>query len=428
METVDSGTSDDRMEVAQPHSQSEPVPEQMVRIEPAEEPADPVPIPVPVERPDMTEEQLQLFCYQIKQFKELNKKVTAEKARLDALALAATAGAAQRADTTPMTQPTGAGETSGKVASPEPISETQPAVLPKPVKPKSAYKKKKEALAEAARLAALSAQANPASSTVSQAPGTVVAAAPPTVRTVVVPAMSWQCFGSLMYCGPTKISDSCIAIAPGNTAIFSKASTSPFVPTKLYAAVLREKIIQTRLTDSRAVVVCSGRDAARNSSSSSSGDNATPAPAKPASSGALDLFEFQRKTRALMVADLITRRGGDIHPAHTICASLDLVSRAKFIRKKKQKQKDVKAFAISVKKRRVEAEESRRNKNKDFFNVLLGHRDDFIRFHKFKLSEAAKSARAAKAWLENIDTQVNILGVLFPPELSQLNQDFHNMA
>lgn len=124
--------------------------------------------------------------------------------------------------------------------------------------------------------------------------------------------------------------------------MFSKASTSPLVATIPYAAYLREQVIRRKL--------------APLASTSSDNDHSK-------------LFLIQRKTRALLVNDYIERQKNDIHPIIGITS--DLLSRGKFTRKKKQHKRDLKAWSIMVKKKRNEVEDTKKNKNKEFFNVLL---------------------------------------------------------
>lgn len=71
----------------------------------------------------------------------------------------------------------------------------------------------------------------------------------------------------------------------------------------------------------------------------------------------------------------------------------------------------MKFWEKDLKKRKAEAEDSLRRKQQDFFRMLMGHkdeighRDEFIRFHKAKRSEAAKMARLVKAFIDSQDTQ-----------------------
>lgn len=167
-----------------------------------------------------------------------------------------------------------------------------------------------------------------------------------------------------------------------------KSSYAPLVPTFPFAVALREKFLAKMLKSA-----CKG--VMSRSCSSSSTESAT----SDEKTRLAMLMMLQRRARASLInnylksalpTDIKAQKSAvGIHPIETLgidnylqSEKYHMVPYYLFARTKKQSVRDVKAFEKSDRKRKGESDDKKKRRMNEFHKVLIGHRDDLLRFHK----------------------------------------------
>lgn len=272
-----------------------------------------------------------------------------------------------------------------------------------------------------------------------------------------------------MFCGPQKLADNMVCIAPSDVGCFSKSAHLPLVLSHPYSSLVREVFLADRV---KAVYAQLGHGS--NGSSSSSGGTAMEVDttkddddkdtndaeslktttkallggdkAADSASVELALWTLQRQARASLIAEYIkchaiaekakaasppvfssaatthhdaTGSGseevvvvaGGACGVHAPCSTgtgglLTLLApRKMFVRTKKQAKRDIRQFEKDERRKRTETQKQRSQRSDEYLKELLTHREDFFRFHKAKRIEAKKAATAVRVWFENSDVR-----------------------
>jgi hypothetical protein len=220
------------------------------------------------------------------------------------------------------------------------------------------------------------------------------------------PALSWQCFNSLLFCGPNKFpQDGAISFSSSVRLVclvarnethspftvsqdfgcFMKSAHLPLVVTTPYAAALREKAL--------ALAAKARLRTSPQPSESLSMDVEAPAESPPVPESPL-LWVLQRQMRAALVKQQLTGNpsatpaqlnAAVVHPPVALGPTnyvTELLAHRSFYRNRKQQRRDVKAWEKEDRRRRLELEDRRKKKATEYHKALLAHREDFFRFHK----------------------------------------------
>lgn len=183
------------------------------------------------------------------------------------------------------------------------------------------------------------------------------------------PALSWQCFGSLLYMGPSRPPDGMISVASSDIGPFSKASNLPLVLTTPYTASFREQQLKANVINK----------------------------------SKHKLLLLQRHTRSLLIEKFISLESSNSLTHPVVGPVVGLASRRSHFRIKRQSKKDIRNYDREQKKKKLEREESFRKRQKLFLTTIINHREEFLKFHKGKRMDAAKTARAVKLRMESLE-------------------------
>eukprot|EP01041_Mallomonas_annulata_P001914 gene1914-3715_t len=188
---------------------------------------------------------------------------------------------------------------------------------------------------------------------------------PPESTNPTQPALSWQCFSSLLFSGPSRPPEGMISVLSSDVGPFSKAAHLPLVLTSPYIAALREHNLSLNKENNK-------------------------------------LWILQRQIRAMLIEKYIANEPL-IHPL--VGNITGLVSRKNNFRLKKQAKRDVRNIEKEQKKKLQEREDARRKLHIVFLKNVMAHREEFCRFHRYKRSEASRTARNVKQYIETIETR-----------------------
>ena len=209
------------------------------------------------------------------------------------------------------------------------------------------------------------------------------------------PNYNWQCFNTLIFCGPARLDQGMVSITAADGGGFSKSQHVSLVLSKPFTTTLREKLNYERIA---------------RSSSISSGDIAPTVKVWLLQRQArLSIIEsqiqFSNINRPSEFSHVIIKRSekdkSNIHPVPPGCVGITsaskesvVVNRKLFNRQRKIIRKENKAQERDERKRRMDAEEKRKKQNKLFFDTILTHRDAFYRHHRQVKSSMLRLARA----------------------------------
>ena len=134
-------------------------------------------------------------------------------------------------------------------------------------------------------------------------------------------------------------------------------------------------------------------------------DNNNTMATSSSSSSAGGMSNHMPSSRVLMLTGGLA--GGMHVPSATGQANVvsQLLLRKNYTRTKRQPKRDLKIFERDEKKRRTDLQKLRTMREQEYLKELLAHREDFLRFHKAKRSDAKKAAFAVKAWMETADSR-----------------------
>jgi hypothetical protein len=126
----------------------------------------------------------------------------------------------------------------------------------------------------------------------------------------------------------------------------------------------------------------------------------------------LSLVQLQRQLRAKFVTENYDAASAEVFAGACAgraqgAASLlaGLVPLNTYFRRKRQNKRESKTLEKSWKEKQGVRDGVKRRNNMAFSKAALGHRDEFLRFHKSKRSECAKLGRAVRAQLESVETK-----------------------
>lgn len=204
------------------------------------------------------------------------------------------------------------------------------------------------------------------------------------------PPLSWQCFNSILYNKPPLRSNE--STLPSIVGCFSKSNNLPLVATIPYISSLRETVL---------------KNAIQHIKSSANDINSE-----------LLLVEKQRTYRAQLVQEHIqtvkrfhpvedlTWERGIHHPVPVGSGNyfLELKPQNQF-RTRVQSQRSVKLWERDEKRRRYEIDDKKKKKFIEFHRAVMSHRDDFLKFHKYRKLESTKTARNVKIYVETLDAK-----------------------
>lgn len=241
------------------------------------------------------------------------------------------------------------------------------------------------------------------------------------------PTLSWQCFNSLLFPGPSKnLPEGMIGLSVSDMGCFSKSSHFPLVLTLPFAMSLREKFLKNITSCSDAEVLDdtnnSSDDIGLHKNPSNSNDNIvkneiigneseknvkssqsvemTESITSSNGSKALKLWRLQRRVRATLFSQVKNRIPG-CHGLESYIS--ELFSRRNYIRVRKVVKSNPKL--MDEKRKRIELEERRRRKSVEFLKALLNHREELFRFHRNRRQDLIRMSRFVKQQVDIADSR-----------------------
>lgn len=125
----------------------------------------------------------------------------------------------------------------------------------------------------------------------------------------------------------------------------------------------------------------------------------------------LQLIKFQRQLRANFVTENYDEavREMFVEDKDKTQGAASLLSRLlplnTYFRRKRQNKRESKTLEKNWKEKQGNRDSTKRRNNMAFSKAALGHRDEFLRFHKAKRTECARLGRAVRQQLESAETK-----------------------